>query len=105
MNFLNGIIHLPFCTELVSQQYRAWPEYMVVQAGLALYWWQRQPTFGFIRIRVNMIKRLQEKKLNLILSKNDSWFMYLNIYVLEYEHYHIEYISFITASIHTCIKF
>ena len=33
--------------KLVSQQYRAWSDCTEVQAGLALYWWQRLITFGF----------------------------------------------------------
>ena len=40
--------------KLVSQQYRAWSDCTDVQAGLALYWWQRLITFGFNRIRVNV---------------------------------------------------
>ena len=38
--------------KLVSQQYRAWSDCKDVQAGLALYWWQRLITFGVGRIRV-----------------------------------------------------
>ena len=57
LNFLNGIIHLPFLAlfniffrdikmriqKLIRQQYnRAWSDCTDVQAGLALqYWWQR----------------------------------------------------------------
>ena len=37
---------------LVSQQYRAWSDYMDVLAGLALYWRQRLITFSFGRIMV-----------------------------------------------------
>ena len=39
--------------KLVSQQYRAWSDYTDVQAGLALYWWQRLFNFDVGRIRVN----------------------------------------------------
>ena len=66
MNFLNGIIHLPFLElsviiiwdiknrtwKMVSQQYRAWSNCTDVQAGLALYWWQRLITFGSSKRRV-----------------------------------------------------
>ena len=38
---------------LVSQQYRAWSDCTVVQAGQALYWWQRLITFGVGRKRIN----------------------------------------------------
>ena len=66
LNFLNGIIHLPLLElsiiifgihdenlKLVSQQYRALPDCMDVQAGLALYWWQRLITLSSSRVRVN----------------------------------------------------
>ena len=33
--------------KLVSHQYRAWSDCIDVQAGLALYWWQRLITFGY----------------------------------------------------------
>ena len=75
-NFLNGIIHLTFSAlsiiifrdikmktwKLVSQQYRACSDYTDVQAGLALiYWWQRLPTFGVDRIRVNKMAKFFSK--------------------------------------------
>ena len=34
------------------QQYRAWSDFMDVQADLSLYWWQRLITFGSSRIMV-----------------------------------------------------
>ena len=40
--------------KLVSQQYRAWSDCTEVQAGLALYWWQRLIASGSSRIRVNV---------------------------------------------------
>ena len=40
--------------KLVSQQIRAWSDYTDVQAGLALYWWQRLIIFGVGRIRVKL---------------------------------------------------
>ena len=39
---------------MVSQQYRALSNCTDVQAGLALYWWQKLITFGVGRIRVNI---------------------------------------------------
>ena len=39
--------------KLVSQQYRAWSDCTDVQAGLALYCWQKLITLGSSRIRVN----------------------------------------------------
>ena len=62
-NFLNGIIHLPFIELSIiifrdikmktsSLQYRAWSDCTNVQAGLALYMWQKLITFGVGRIRV-----------------------------------------------------
>ena len=41
--------------KLVSQQYRAWWDCTDVQAGLALYCWQRLITFGSGRISVNKV--------------------------------------------------
>ena len=42
-----------------SQQYsyivKAWSDCKDVQAGLALYWWQRLISFGVGRVRVNFI--------------------------------------------------
>ena len=66
LNFLYGINHLTFWAwsiiifrdnkmktwKLISQQYRAWSECTVVQAGMALYWLQRLINFIFGRIRV-----------------------------------------------------
>ena len=43
---------------LVSQKYRAWSDCSDVQAGLALYRWQRQITFGEGGIRVNALNCL-----------------------------------------------
>ena len=57
---------------LVSQQYRAWSVYMDVQAGLAVYWWQRLITFGSSWIRVNSLLW------NIICMK---FFVYLNVRV------------------------
>ena len=39
---------------LVGQQYRAWSDCMDVQAGLALYWWQRPNAFASSRIMVKI---------------------------------------------------
>ena len=43
--------------KLASQQYRAWSVCMDVQAGLALYWWQRLITLSTSRIRVKSNRR------------------------------------------------
>jgi hypothetical protein len=46
-NFNFGTVHYHFKgyqdenIKLVSQQYRDWPDFTDVQAGLALFWWQR----------------------------------------------------------------
>ena len=37
---------------MVSQQYRAWPDCMDVQADLDLHWWHKLSTFGSSRLRV-----------------------------------------------------
>ena len=37
---------------LVSQQYIAWSDWMVVQVDLAIYWWQWLIPLGFSRVRV-----------------------------------------------------
>ena len=50
--------------KFASQQYRACSDCRAVQAGLALYWWQRLITSGFARIRFNIFfvsKLLQYK--------------------------------------------
>ena len=54
--------------KLVSQQYRAWSDCMDVQAGLALYWWQKLITFSFCRRRVKL--EMKVKILNYI-----HWFL------------------------------
>ena len=63
-NFMNGKIQLVHYhlkgyqagnLNLVSQQYTAWPDCTDVQAGLAIYWWQRLIIFVVVRIRVNMV--------------------------------------------------
>ena len=41
--------------KMVCQQYRAWSDCTDVQAGLALYWWQRLITFDVGRIRVKRL--------------------------------------------------
>ena len=48
-----GMSELEFLIFYISQQYRAWSDCTEVQAGLALYWWQRLLTFCVGRIRVN----------------------------------------------------
>ena len=51
--------------KLASQQYdRAWSDYMDVQAGLDLYWWQRLITFDSCRIRAKkVISKFEEIKI------------------------------------------
>ena len=75
-NFLNGIIRRPFLPlsiiifegyqdenlKMVSQQYRAWSDCTAVQAGLALYWWQRLIIFGVGRIRVNTVTCIRQSQ-------------------------------------------
>ena len=62
-SYIFGTVHYHFQgyqdgnLKLVSQQYRTWSDCTDVQAGLALYWWQRLLTFSVSRIRVN--NRLQ----------------------------------------------
>ena len=65
---------------MVSQQYRVWSDCTDVQAGLALYWWQRLITFGVSRIRVEvhsytLFKDGQKKNyfLNNILKPTINW--------------------------------
>ena len=61
LNFLNWIIRFPFLElsiinlKFVSQQYTSWSDCTDVQAGVALYLWQKLITYGFSRIRVNII--------------------------------------------------
>ena len=67
LNFLNRIIHLSLLEMLgvsiiifrdirmkleVDEPtlYRTWSDYTNIQAGLALYWWQRLITFGSSRV-------------------------------------------------------
>ena len=63
MNFLNGIIHLPFLefsiiilgiSRLEHERWSANSIEPVVQTDLVLYWWQNVITFGSSRIRVNL---------------------------------------------------
>ena len=74
-NFLNVINHLQFLAlsiiilgiswwklEVGQPKYRAWSDCTEVQAGLALYWWQRLITFGVGRIRVNLFTWLHPSK-------------------------------------------
>ena len=60
-SYIFGTVHYHFYgyqdenLKLVSQQYRAWSDCTDVQAGLALYWWQRLFTFSVGRIRVKIL--------------------------------------------------
>ena len=57
LNFVNGIIHLPFLElenlKLVSQHYRAWSDCTDVQAGLSLLV-AKTNHFQFQQVRVNV---------------------------------------------------
>ena len=56
MNFLNGIIHLPFL-ELEFGQPAAWSDSTDVQTSLDVYSSQRLITFGFSRISVKKCEK------------------------------------------------
>ena len=66
--------------KLDSQQYRAWSDCMGVQAGLALYWYQRLNIFSSNRIKVNeLLQKMNKLSKSCILflciffSNNFNW--------------------------------
>ena len=64
--------------KLVSQQYRAWSDCTHVQAGLALYWWQRLITFASSRLKAkaNSLSLYSIISLSLFYLQND-WHIFL----------------------------